>query len=109
VVLIERSVRKCTFLRHVVQTLGLAGAEVLALDPLRAPAGPFDAVLARSFSPLETLEEVCLKLLRDEGRLYYLFTGALPRMGASFRLDRTASQASLTQRLSLAVFTRLPG
>jgi 16S rRNA G527 N7-methylase RsmG len=109
VVLIERSAGKSTFLRHVVQALGLDGAEVLALDPLRAPAGPFDAVLARSFSPLESLEQVCLKILRDQGRLYYLFTGDLPRLGECFRLDRTTSQASVTHQLSLAVFTRLPG
>jgi len=108
VFVIERSVRKCTFLRHAVETLGLSGVEIISQDPLYADHPGFGAVLARSFSPISTLEKVCTRILRNEGRLYYLFTGKPPALGAGFRLDGTTSNDVQAHRVSLAGFTRLP-
>lgn len=106
--LIERSVKKCVFLRHVVELLGLTGVEVLPRDPLHTKTGRFNAVLARSFSPLSTLEKVCRRILHEGGRLYYLSTGGPPVLGEGFRLDEIFPEESKGYRVHLAVFTRLP-
>jgi hypothetical protein len=82
--------------------------EIISQDPLYADHPGFGAVLARSFSPISTLEKVCTRILRNEGRLYYLFTGKPPALGAGFRLDGTTSNDVQAHRVSLAVFTRLP-
>ncbi len=105
---IERSTKKCTFLTHVVEILELTGVKILSQDPLQVDTLRFDAVLARSFSPISTLEKVCRKTLRDGGRLYYLFTGKQPLLGEAFRLDDIMSEESRGHRINLAVFTRLP-
>lgn len=108
VFLIERSVKKCTFLRHAVETLGLSGIEIIPQDPLYVEHLGFNAVLARSFSPIGTLVKVSRKILREGGRLYYLFTGHAPSLGAGFHLDGIISKDFQKHHLSLATFTRLP-
>lgn len=108
VVLIERSVKKCTFLRHTVEVLGLSEVEILCADPLHVEGIRFDAVMARSFSPTATLEKVCGKILGEGGRLYYLFTGRPPVLGTAFRHDGTFSETFGTHRINCAVFTHLP-
>ena len=108
VFLIERSVKKCTFLRHAVETLGLSDMEIVAQDPIYIEHLGFNAVLARSFSPISTLERVCLTILRPEGRLYYLFTGNPPALGRAFHLNGIISENFQAHHVSLATFTRLP-
>lgn len=108
VYLIERSAKKCTFLRHTVETIGLSGIEVLSLDPLQVEHLSFDAVLARSFSPVSTLRKVCVKILSEGGRLYYLFTGYPPDLGTGFHLDEVTSEELQGHHVSMAIFTRLP-
>jgi len=108
VFLIERSLKKCTFLRHIVETLGLTDMEILTQDPLHVENLLFNAVLARSFSPISTLEKVCGKILREGGRLYYLFTGHPPTLGTGFQLNDIILEKSQDHHVSIAIFTRLP-
>ena len=105
--LIERSVKKCTFLQHVIESLNLLGVEILSHDPIHDDIGQFDAVLARSFSPLSTLVDVCLKILKPGGRLYYLFTLSTPELAQPFELAQIISQKSAMYILNLAIFNRL--
>jgi 16S rRNA (guanine(527)-N(7))-methyltransferase RsmG len=105
--LIERSVKKCTFLQHVTESLNLTGVEIVAHDPFHDDVGQFNAVLARSFSPLSTLVDVCLKILKPGGRLYYLFTQSTPELAEPFELARIISQKNAMHTLNLAIFNRL--
>jgi 16S rRNA (guanine527-N7)-methyltransferase len=105
--LIERSVKKSTFLQHVIELLNLTGVEILPHDPFHDDIGQFDAVLVRSFSPLSTLVDVCLKILKPRGRLYYLFTLSTPELPHPFELTRIISQNSALHALNLAIFNHL--
>jgi 16S rRNA (guanine527-N7)-methyltransferase len=105
--LIERSVKKCTFLQHVIELLNLPDVEILPHDPFHDDVGQFDAVLARSFSPLSTLVDVCLKLLKPGGRLYYLFTLSTPELPNPFELVDIISEKTAMNTLNLAIFNRL--
>jgi 16S rRNA (guanine(527)-N(7))-methyltransferase RsmG len=105
--LIERSVKKCTFLQHVIELLNLTDIEIFPNDPFHDDVGQFNAVLARSFSPLSTLVDVCLKILKPEGKLYYLFTFSTPELSQPFELVDIISQKSAMQTLNLAIFNRL--
>jgi 16S rRNA (guanine527-N7)-methyltransferase len=105
--LIERSVKKCTFLQHVIESLNLLGVEILSHDPIHDDVGQFDAVLARSFSPLSTFVDVCLKILKPGGRLYYLFTKSTPELAQPFDLAQILSQKSARHTLNLAIFNRV--
>jgi 16S rRNA (guanine527-N7)-methyltransferase len=106
--LIERSVKKCTFLQHIIESLNLCGIEILPNDPFHEDVGQFPALLARSFSPLSTLVDVCLKILVPGGRLYYLFTAETPELAQPFELVEIISQKSTMHSLNLAIFSRLP-
>ncbi len=70
VTLIERSSKKCGFLRNAVLSLGLANVRVHEAD-MTMLSEHFDAVLFRAFRPLSR-ELVALigKLLRDGGAAY---------------------------------------
>jgi len=105
--LIERSVKKCTFLQHTIELLNLSGVEILSHDPFHDDVGQFDAVLARSFSPLSTLVDVCLKILKPGGRLYYLFTVSMPELPHPFEPVDIISQKNAMHTLNLAIFNRL--
>jgi 16S rRNA (guanine527-N7)-methyltransferase len=74
VVMIERSQKKCVFLRHVIDVLNLKNIDLLEVDPLTAQIGPFDAVMSRAFSPRKNLENLVLKILKPHGRFYYFST-----------------------------------
>lgn len=75
VVMIERSEKKCVFLRHILDILDLGNIELIQADPLATMIGPFDALMSRAFSPLGTLERLVMKTGKPGGRLYYLSTG----------------------------------
>lgn len=94
VTLIERSRKKCLFLRHVVDLLGLTQVSVLEIDPLAADMRAFPAVLARAFSPQAALCTVVRRILEPGGRLYAMGT-VPPVLDADFRLQRTAEYAGL--------------
>jgi 16S rRNA (guanine(527)-N(7))-methyltransferase RsmG len=106
--LIERSVKKCTFLQHVIESIHLEGVEILPHDPLHDTLEPFDAILARSFSPLSTLVDVCQKILRPNGKLYYLFTGNTPDLTQAFESVKIITRKSAKYTLNLGVFSRIP-
>ncbi len=95
-VLIERSGKKCTFLRHMSERLEMEGLEIVEADPLVQSIGRFDAVMSRAFSPVSLLEKALFRILRDNGRFYYLYTGnSEPDLGPRFRRARTLSGSTL--------------
>jgi 16S rRNA (guanine(527)-N(7))-methyltransferase RsmG len=107
--LIERSTKKCTFLKHVIELLGMEGLELVEADPLITDIGRFDAVLARAFSPVSTLKKTVLRVLEENGRFYYLFTGgSLPEMGHQFVLSEVISRQCHGYVLNLAIFRHPP-
>src|ERR1700680_3242450 len=72
--LIEADQGKAAFLVHAGATLGLAGVEVVARRAEDAGHDPrlreaFDAAVARALAPMPVLAELCLALVRVEGRL----------------------------------------
>ncbi len=72
VVLIERSQRKCRFLRHVVMDLGLDNVEVCALDVADyRPAELFDTVTARAVAPPAAAWALVRDLLATRGRALF--------------------------------------
>jgi 16S rRNA (guanine(527)-N(7))-methyltransferase RsmG len=73
--LVERSAKKCLFLRHVVEKLGLKDVEVVEADPLKKAVGPFPALMSRSFSPKESLIQAVLRTCTLPGKFYYIQTG----------------------------------
>jgi 16S rRNA (guanine527-N7)-methyltransferase len=92
--LIERSEKKCLFLRHVVDGLGLKDVEVVEADPLKKSVGPFPALMSRSFSPRESLVKAVLRCLALPGRFYYVQTGEPEEMSHPqfARQERTARE-----------------
>jgi 16S rRNA (guanine527-N7)-methyltransferase len=105
VVLIERSGKKCTFLRHVIDLLGMEGLDLIEADLLKSDIRKFDAVLARSFSPISTLQQAVSRILGENGRFYYLFTGNnSPDLGPQFRRDQVISRECRDHTLTLARF-----
>ncbi len=86
VFLIERGQKKCLFLKHVVDLLGLEHVRVLDADPLRDTMGPFAAVIARAFSPKAALSDAVSRLLSIPGRFYYL--GTFPPQLARVFIER---------------------
>jgi 16S rRNA (guanine527-N7)-methyltransferase len=105
VVLIERSGKKCTFLRHLADQLNMAGLEIREADPLKKDIGRFGAVMARAFSPVASLEKILTRILKSNGKFYYFFTGDNePQLGMKFK------RMALTSRnpLNLCVYTFEP-
>lgn len=92
--LIERSGKKCIFLRHVIDRLGVKGMEVMEADPLKTRVGPFPALMSRSFSPKESLIQAILRTTTLPGRFYYVQTGEPEEMSHPqlILLDRITRQ-----------------
>ncbi len=72
VILIERSEKKCTFLRHSISCMGLKNVEIIETDPLVSSVGKFPAVISRAFSPKESLIKITSEILENNGRFYYM-------------------------------------
>ena len=72
VILIERSERKCTFLRHSISCMGLKNVEIVEADPLVSHVGKFPAVISRAFSPKESLLKIAAEILENNGIFYYM-------------------------------------
>lgn len=105
VVLIERSGKKCTFLRHMLDQLHMDGLEIKEADPLKKCIGGFDAVIARAFSPASSLEKALSGILNDNGRFYYLYTeNNEPELGSRFQRRELISRNPL--RLGIYTFNR---
>lgn len=105
VFLIERSSKKCIFLRHVVDLLDLKLIEVIEADPLAGRLGPFKAVMSRAFSPRETLPHAVIGSISPQGLFYYFSTGT----GEAIAHRRFSHQGHLsrdygTYRLNLDVY-----
>lgn len=94
VTLIERSQKKCLFLRHIVDLLALSHVSVHQVDLLSADLPPFPAVLARAFSPKTALCAAVRRILEPGGRFYALGTEA-PTLDTDFRPMRTVGNAGL--------------
>lgn len=100
VCLIERSAKKCLFLRHTVQLLGLKDIHVEEADPLKKIVGPYPALMSRSFSPRESLVEAVLRTAAPDGRFYYVQTGEAdevihPRITLEERISRVLAGYTL--------------
>ena len=68
VVLVERSVGKCRFLRQAAIDLQLGNVEVVAADATRyRPAAPFDTVVARAVAPADKAWQLMRPLLAPTG------------------------------------------
>ncbi|HEY9162245.1 MAG TPA: RsmG family class I SAM-dependent methyltransferase [Desulfomonilia bacterium] len=72
VILIERSEKKCTFLRHSISCMGLKNAAIVEADPLVSHVGKFPAVISRAFSPKDSLVKIAAEILQDNGKFYYM-------------------------------------
>ncbi len=84
VFLIERSAKKCQFLRRVIAVLGLDGIEVIEGDPLVDDLGRFDAILSRAFSPKENLDRSLKNLITEEGTFYYMGNSSVAPVSEDF-------------------------
>lgn len=71
VTLVERSRTKCSFLRHVVMTLGLRNVEVVTADmrDIGEDMDPFDVITARAVAQPDQIWNWCRDLLTPKGRL----------------------------------------
>jgi 16S rRNA (guanine527-N7)-methyltransferase len=68
--LIESTGKKCRFLEHVRDTLGLANVEVVqARAEAHVPVVRYDTVLARAVGPVADLVKFAGKLVAGDGRL----------------------------------------
>ena len=70
--LIERSEKKCIFLRHSLSCMGLKNVEILETDPLVHDAGKFPAAISRAFSPKKLLSRTVAAILENNGMFYYM-------------------------------------
>lgn len=103
--LIERSEKKALFLRHVIDTLGLTGMELVDFDPRERSAGPFPAVMSRAFSPLSSLPEAVMSVIERPGRFYYFSTGEPGAVSHPlFVLKNLFSRQCRAYRLNLEVY-----
>ena len=85
--LIESTGKKCRFLEHVQQTLGLANVEVVqSRAEAYQPRERFDTVLARAVGPLADLVEVAGRLVAGGGRLLAM-KGRYPEQELAARLN----------------------
>lgn len=107
VVCIDRSEKKCTFLRHAAQRCGLEDLEIVCEDLAVGSSRSYNALMARSFSPSTTLRTVCQRMLPQEGRLYYISSGHAPDLGAGFRMEHESVASLRGKRLRLTRFRRL--
>ncbi|HQG33129.1 MAG TPA: class I SAM-dependent methyltransferase [Deltaproteobacteria bacterium] len=105
VALIERSRKKCDFLRHVIDALKLQGIRVIEADPLKESVQPFPAVMSRAFSPKETLAEAVMRVVSTPGCLYYFEAGTPePIVHPGFERQEHFSKGQGSGRLSLDVY-----
>jgi len=105
VYLIERSSKKCLFLRHAADLLGLQNIEVIEADPLKQAVGPFPALMSRSFSPFERLPDAVLSAVSSPGRFYYFQTGTpMPVTHPRFQENGRFFQVFRGYRLNLDAY-----
>jgi 16S rRNA (guanine527-N7)-methyltransferase len=105
IVLIERSGKKCTFLRHLSDKLQLDGLEIMEADPMKQDIGRFEAAISRAFSPAASLEKIVSRILKGSGRFYYLYAGNnKPELGQRFKEMHLLSHNTL----HLAVYEMQP-
>lgn len=109
VTLIERSAKKCLFLERIRALLGLDRLTVLQADPLVEEISPFPAVMARAFSPRETLETALCRTLTTNGRFYAVETAGQELLSPStFTLMDTLNDPAAAQGLEVKAYTFTP-
>jgi 16S rRNA (guanine(527)-N(7))-methyltransferase RsmG len=81
--LIDRSEKKCTFLRHVISICGFDNARVLHVDPLVDTMDKYKAVISRAFSPVEKLSDALASIMEDKAVVYYMSIDA-PKLDGRF-------------------------
>jgi 16S rRNA (guanine527-N7)-methyltransferase len=105
VTLIERSEKKCLFLRHVTEQLGFGDIEVVEADPLKKAVGPYPALMSRSFSPKESLIQAVLRACALPGSFYYIQTGDPEELShPQFNLQDRISRQCGGYRLNLDAY-----
>lgn len=67
--LIEPLLRRCTFLTHTVDELGVAGRVTVRRARAEAVGQRYDAVLSRALAPLDRLIRWCLPLMEPSGQI----------------------------------------
>jgi len=92
--LLEATEEKTTFLRHVVERLGLEGIEIVTARAEELGQVPYyreryDAVLARAVAELPVLAEYCLPFCRVGGRF-------IAQKGAQVEVELRQAQRALT-------------
>ena len=101
--LIERSSKKCQFLKQMALKLGLEGFSVKPGDALVDDLGQYPAVMARAFSPKTDLEKALGRLLQPQGHFYYVGNGSeAPLSLENFELARQTRAGQIC--LSVFVF-----
>lgn len=100
--LIERSEKKCIFLKHVVSLAGLSNVEVVNSDPLLVDVGKFKAVISRAFSPRENLTNAVAAILKDNGLFYYIASYE-PELNDSFK--NTGAVIETTPKSDLKLYS----
>ncbi len=74
VILLDSVLKKVSFMRHIIRTLGLKGIEALhgraeANELITRLSGSFDCVVSRAFAELAAFSALALPYLRPGGRL----------------------------------------
>ncbi|MDN5772125.1 MAG: 16S rRNA (guanine(527)-N(7))-methyltransferase RsmG [Microlunatus sp.] len=67
--LIEPLLRRCSFLTHAVEALGLTGRVTVRRARAEEVGESYDAVLSRALAPLDRLIRWCLPLMSPEGQI----------------------------------------
>jgi 16S rRNA (guanine(527)-N(7))-methyltransferase RsmG len=117
VVLVEANRRRANFLRHVLRTLALPGAEVRegraeALAREAALAGTFMSVTARAVAAPATARALVRPFLRPEGwAVVALGSGPVPAWGTvrEVRLDEAAAGLRIRRRFLIIRAAESPG
>jgi 16S rRNA (guanine527-N7)-methyltransferase len=110
VTLLETTVKKAVFLRHMVEYLGLTGVEVVAeraetLGQNPAYRGTYDLVVARAVAEMVVLAEYCLPFCRVGG----LFVAQKKAGNAAEMTNAEGAVAALGGRMLPAIPVLLPG
>ncbi len=99
--LIERSHNKCTFLKHIIDLLNLKDIELIESDATAKKIGPFNAIMARAFSPKSMLERALSNSIASKGHFYYFGTNP-PLEEKGFILKEAISAAQ--ENLNLYIY-----
>jgi 16S rRNA (guanine527-N7)-methyltransferase len=101
--LIERSEKKCIFLRHSISCMGLKNVEILEADPLIHHIRKFPAAMSRAFSPKDALSKIASAILENNGMFYYLASNR-PFLDNRFLPLEYADSSAVPDRMKLYTY-----